>query len=524
MNADTYEGLEAGWLETIRRLLVELKPGRSLEDSLNALLEILAKDSGYVRAFLAITEPEDGGLKLSLSYSPSILNEVTYSPGQGIIGRVFDSGKSIVVPRMSENNEFLNRGFGRSEEELKQLAFICVPVVNIHAEDHNVLGVLSVDIPLRPREELDFHRGMLETVSSMIAHQVAQLQEEMALQNHLVAQVPGLTEAPTPKDFVATSKSMRLVLRQAQQVAPSRATVLLRGESGTGKELLAEALHAQSPRKDKPLIKLNCAALPTELIESELFGHQKGAFTGAFQTKRGLFEVANNGTLFLDEIGELSLDAQAKVLRAIQEKEIQRVGGEQTLTVDVRLICATHQPLEELLEAGKFREDLYYRINVFPIFIPTLRERKEDTLPLAEHFLSQFSEEYGKTIRRISTPAIELLTMYHWPGNVRELRNCIERAVLVCEEEVIRTYHLPPTLQTAESSGTTTNLSFGEAVAKFEQELLIDSLKKTRGNMLQTARDLRVSYRIVNYKVKKYAIDVKRFSNKKRRSSGAQQL
>ncbi|MDP3427441.1 MAG: sigma 54-interacting transcriptional regulator, partial [Humidesulfovibrio sp.] len=235
----------------------------------------------------------------------------------------------------------------------------------------------------------------------------------------------------------------------------------------------------------------------------------------AVHTKRGLFEVAHNGTLFLDEIGELSLDAQAKVLRATQEKEIQRVGGEQTLSVDVRLICATHQNLEQLLTQGRFREDLFYRINVFPIFIPALRERREDILPLAEHFLGGFSKEYGKSIKRISTPAIELLTMYHWPGNVRELRNCVERAVLLCEEEVIRTYHLPPTLQTADSSATGINLSFGEAVAKFELELLVDSLKKTRGNMLQSARDLRVSYRIINYKVKKYAIDVKRFSGVK---------
>jgi Nif-specific regulatory protein len=293
--------------------------------------------------------------------------------------------------------------------------------------------------------------------------------------------------------------------------------VLLRGESGTGKELLAEAIHAGSPRSERPLIKLNCAALPAELVESELFGHQKGAFTGAYQNKRGLFEVAHQGTLFLDEIGELSLDAQAKVLRAIQEKEITRVGGELPIAVDARLICATHQPLEDLIAQGRFREDLYYRINVFPVFIPPLKERREDILPLAEFFLQDFSEEYGKQIRRISTPAIELLSMYHWPGNVRELRNCVERAVLVCEEEVIRTYHLPPTLQTAESSSTEINLSFGEAVGKFEQELLVDALKKSRGNMLQAARDLRVSYRIVNYKVKKYGLDVKRFAGGKLR-------
>jgi Nif-specific regulatory protein len=510
---------DLSYLLTLKTIQETLRKETTLEESLNALLKTLALDMEYVRAFMVIMDPKTENLKLSLTYSPAQADDVTYSPGRGIIGRVFDSGQSISVPRMSDDPEFLNKAFGRSEEELRKLGFICVPVINLRSDEAEVIGALSVDVPLIPADDMAAHRDFLEVVAGIIAGHVAQLQEEMATQNHLLSQglMAGGAETTPPKDFVAASKAMRLVLRQSTQVAPSRATALLRGESGTGKELLAEAIHQASPRADKPLIKLNCAALPSELIESELFGHQKGAFTGAFQTKRGLFEVADQGTLFLDEIGELSLDAQAKVLRAIQEKEIQRVGSEQTITVDVRLICATHQPLEELLEKGLFREDLYYRINVFPIFIPPLKERREDILPLAEHFLSDFTDEYGKEVKRISTPAIELLIMYHWPGNVRELKNCMERAVLLCEEQVIRTYHLPPTLQSAESSATGTNLSFGEAVAKFEQELLIDSLKKTGGNMLQSARDLRVSYRIVNYKVKKYNIDVKKYSQSKKK-------
>ncbi|MGE4552450.1 MAG: sigma 54-interacting transcriptional regulator [Desulfovibrionaceae bacterium] len=503
------------YLDTIKRVLDNLSAQTPLEEGLKNLLQTLARDQGYVRAFLAIMDPESENLRLSLTHSPAKNDQVTYSPGQGVIGQVYESGRSAVVPQMSENHEFLNKAFGRSEEELKSLSFISVPVINRSQENREVLGTISADLPIMPREVLEDHRRLLEVVAAMIANHVARLQEEMALHKHLLTQGMSGQDSPPPSNFVAASKPMRMVLRQARQVAPSRATVLLRGESGTGKELLAEFLHSGSPRSDKPLIKLNCAALPAELVESELFGYQKGAFTGAYQNKRGLFEVANNGTLFLDEIGELSLDAQAKVLRAIQEKEITRVGGEQPITVDVRLITATHQPLEELLTEGRFREDLYYRINVFPVFIPPLRERREDILPLAEHFLADFAGEYGKQIKRISTPAIELLTLYHWPGNVRELRNCVERAVLVCEEEVIRTYHLPPTLQTAESSATETNLSFGEAVAKFEQELLVDALKKSRGNMLQAARELRVSYRIVNYKVKKYGLDNKRFSTGK---------
>ncbi len=508
-----------GSLSALRHILRELTPNATLEESLGGLLKALSKQMGYVRVFLAIMDTEAESLKLSLAHSPTRSIPATYTPGQGVVGQVYETGMPIIVERLSENNEFLNKAFGRSPEELQSLAFISVPVLSHRHGASEVLGALSADLPVQSVQALEGHREFLEVVADLIANQVAQLQEEMALHKHLLAQGmvnPGL-DAPPPKNFVAASKSMRAVLRQARQVAPSRATVLLRGESGTGKELLAEAIHAGSPRHDKPLIKLNCAALPADLVESELFGHQKGAFTGAVQTKRGLFEVANHGTLFLDEIGELSLDAQAKVLRAIQEKEIQRVGGEQTLSVDVRLICATHQNLEDLLIHGRFREDLFYRINVFPVYIPALRERREDILPVSEHFLSEFAKEYGKSIKRISTPAIELLTMYDWPGNVREMRNCIERAVLICEEEVIRTYHLPPTLQTADSSATGINLSFGEAVAKFEQELLVDSLKKTRGNMLQSARDLRVSYRIINYKVKKYGIDVKRFSSVKQK-------
>ena len=517
MPTTTRDTSELSHLTTLKRVQEVLKRDTPLEESLNSLLKILALDMEYVRAFMVIMDPKTENLKLSLTYSPTQVDDVTYSPGRGIIGRVFDTGKAITIHRLSDDPEFLNKAFGRSEKELQKLGFICVPVINWGSDHAEVIGALSVDVPLIPADDMAAHSQFLEVVAGIISGHVAQLQEEMAAQNHLISQgVSGLETTP-PKNFVAASKAMRMVLRQANQVAPSRATALLRGESGTGKELLAEAIHKSSPRADKPLIKLNCAALPSELIESELFGHQKGAFTGAFQTKRGLFEVADQGTLFLDEIGELSLDAQAKVLRAIQEKEIQRVGSEQSITVDVRLICATHQPLEELLEKSLFREDLYYRINVFPIFIPPLKERREDILPLAEHFLADFTEEYNKEVKRISTPAIELLVMYHWPGNVRELKNCMERAVLLCEEQVIRTYHLPPTLQSAESSATGTNLSFGEAVAKFEQELLIDSLKQTGGNMLQTARDLRVSYRIVNYKVKKYNIDVKKYSQSKRK-------
>jgi Nif-specific regulatory protein len=517
--SNTFDSL-ALFHSTLKDVLGEMGPHNTMQHSLKALLKILADRLGYIRPFLAILDPESNTLKLSLTYSQQKVSQVSYTPGQGITGIVGETGQSMIVPRMADHPAFLNLAFGRSQDELDSLAFICVPVINPSVPGE-ILGTLSSDLPMSPPEVLEVHKDFMEVVAAMVANLVARLQEEMALQKHLMAQglflAQGKEMGALAPNIVGTSKSMRLVLTQVAQVGPSRATVLLRGESGTGKELLAESIHTASPRKDKPLIKLNCAALPSELVESELFGYQKGAFTGAVQTKKGLFELAHEGSLFLDEIGELSLEAQAKVLRAIQEREIQRLGSEQTISVDVRLITATHQPLEDLLTEGSFREDLYYRINVFPIFIPPLRERREDILPLAEHFLQVFSKEYAKQIKRISTPAIDMLGQYHWPGNVRELRNCMERAVLICEEEVIRSYHLPPTLQTAESSATDSNLSFGEYVVKFEQELLVDALKKSRGNMLQAARDLRVSYRIVNYKVKKYGLDPKKFTMTKRK-------
>ncbi len=239
---------------------------------------------------------------------------------------------------------------------------------------------------------------------------------------------------------------MRQVFEMITRVATSNATILIRGESGTGKELVANAVHYNSKRTDKPFIKVNLAALPETLVESELFGHEKGAFTGALSRKSGRFELAQGGTVFLDEIGDLSTTVQLKLLRVIQEREFTRLGGTTTLKADVRLVAATHRDLEKLVAEGIFREDLYYRLNVFPIYLPPLRERKADIPLLAEHFLSRHAAEQGKPTRRLSQAALDLLMQYHWPGNVRELENVIERALLVCDAETILSAHLPPSL------------------------------------------------------------------------------
>jgi Nif-specific regulatory protein len=296
------------------------------------------------------------------------------------------------------------------------------------------------------------------------------------------------------------------------QVAATNTTVLIRGESGTGKEMVAHAIHYNSPRANKPFIKISCAALPDSLIESELFGYEKGAFTGAETRKKGRFELAEGGTLFLDEIGDINVTTQVKLLRVLQEHEFERLGGTETIKVNVRMVAATNKDIERAIAAGTFREDLYYRLNVFPIFVPPLRERKADLLLLVDHFLEKFSSEHHKSIKRISTPAIDMLMSYHWPGNVRELENTLERSVLMCDGQVVHGHHLPPSLQTAEASGTVTRVSLSDAVAGFEKDLIQDTLKTTRGNRAKAARLLDTTERVLNYKVRKYAIDVKRFA------------
>ena len=311
--------------------------------------------------------------------------------------------------------------------------------------------------------------------------------------------------------IVGTSGPMRQVFEQIARVAASNTTVLVRGESGTGKELIAHAIHYNSARAKKPFIKVSCAALPDSLIESELFGYEKGAFTGATARKKGRFERADGGTLFLDEIGDINLSTQVKLLRVLQEREFERLGGTETVKANVRLVAATHSDLEKAIAAGTFRADLHYRLNVFTIFVPPLRERKTDVLLLADSFLEKYAIEHGKNIKRISTPAIDMLMAYHWPGNVRELENIIERAVLVCDGNVVHGHHLPPTLQTGEASGTVTDVPLAEAVGAYEKDLIQDALKTARGNRVKAAKLLDSTERIISYKVKKHGIDCRRF-------------
>jgi Nif-specific regulatory protein len=288
-------------------------------------------------------------------------------------------------------------------------------------------------------------------------------------------------------------------------------TILIQGESGVGKEIVARTAHELSGRRERPFVKVNCAALPADLLESELFGYEKGAFTGAAARKQGRFERACGGSLFLDEIGDVNPVVQVKLLRVLQEREFERVGGVEPVKADVRMIAATNKDLETAIAAGTFREDLLYRLNVFTIFVPPLRERKTDVLLLADHFLERLAASHRKRIRRISTPAIDMLMAYHWPGNVRELQNVMERAVLVCDGDVVHAHHLPPTLQMADTSDAGGFQTLASAVSAVEKDLIQDALKVARGNRAKAARLLQATPRILNYKIHKYRIDWRRF-------------
>ena len=479
-----------------------------LKKSLFSVLEILSKTLEMKHGTITILNPLRDEIRIEVAHglTKNAMQRGRYKPGEGITGRVIQEGKTIVVPKISEEPLFLNRTAAR-RKSTEELSFICVPI----KKGRQVVGTLSADFPYASSRDLKASERRLTIIATMLAQRVINLEsiqlekENLRMENRRLQEQ--LTEKHDINNIVGNSNKMREVYQMISQVCRSNATVLIRGESGTGKELVANAIHFNSQRTKQAFVKLNCAALPANLIESELFGHEKGAFTGAINQKRGKFELAHKGTIFLDEIGSISLDVQFKLLRVLQEKEFERVGGSGTIKTDVRIVAATNKNLEKAVEEGTFRGDLYYRLNVFPIYLPPLRERKTDILLLADHFLEKYAKENKKDIRRLSTPAIDMMMQYHWPGNVRELENCIERAVLLCEESVIHSYHLPPTLQTGEESDTLPSQSMEEAVAKLEREMIIDALKNTRGNMAKAAEMIRITERKFAYKTKKYGVD-----------------
>jgi Nif-specific regulatory protein len=499
-------------LTTLIEISQALSGTLNLKSGLHRVLEVLERHHGAIRGVVVLQRDDDPDLRVEAGIGlPAPGSKARYRIGEGVVGRVVESAKPVIVPQVALEPLFLNRAGQRKPMEMKDLTFICVPIV----VNKRAVGALGVDLRFKRDRDYDRSVKFQRVVASMIGQAIkvsrlveSERQRLLEENTHLREE---LRERYDFSNIVGNSGSMRQVYEQVAQVARTNTTILIRGESGTGKELIAHAIHYNSLRAKKPFVKVSCAALPDTLIESELFGYEKGAFTGAQARKKGRFEMAEGGTLFLDEIGDVNPSTQVKLLRVLQEREFERLGGTETLKSNVRLIAATNKDLEKAIAAGEFREDLYYRLNVFAIFVPPLRERKSDIPLLADHFLEKYSREHGKGIRRISTPAIDMLTSYHWPGNIRELENTIERAVLVCDGNVVHGHHLPPTLQTAEATGTVMSRSLGEAIEAYEKDMILDALKTTRGIRSRAAKLLGTTERILNYKVRKYNIDTSRF-------------
>ena len=499
--------------------LVELSQALATSDiraALPRMLEILAEAFGAISGAVML-QGEGGELRMEASrgLSRQAVERAHYKTGEGITGRVLKGGKVVVVPKVSQEPLFLDRtGVLREQRKAKgELSFFCVPLF----VDTKPVGTLSLTLPFAEGRDYDVETKILQIAAAMVgmAMKVGRLvaadRQRLLEENRQLREE--LRDRYELRNLIGTSHAMQRVYELVAQAAPANTTVLIRGESGTGKELIAHAIHYSSPRASKPFIKVSCGALPEGLIESELFGYEPGAFTDARKQKLGRFELAQGGTLFLDEVGELSQATQVKLLRVLQEREFERLGGIHPVKVDVRLIAATHRDLEAATLGGTFREDLYYRLNVFEVFLPPLRERSTDILLLADHFVEKYAARHRKDVRRLSTSAIDMLVAYHWPGNVRELENCIERAILVCEGGVIHGHHLPPSLQTAEVSGTLPTHTLSEAILAFERDLLQDALKSARGNRSRAARLLQTTERILNYKVQKHGLEPERFRN-----------
>lgn len=484
----------------------------SLQETLSILLRIMGEHMGVEKAMITLFHRRTGTIFIheSLGLSDEEKARGVYTIGEGITGRVVETGKPIIVPKIGDEPNFLNRTQSRDAGVLDH-SFLCIPI----RRGKSVLGTISAEkryaAPGMHGEDV----GLLAFIAGIVASAVELYLYENEDKTFWESENRRLQEALRrkfhPSNIIGNSAAMRDVYALIEKISKTRVTVLLLGESGVGKELVANALHYHSVSSNGPFVKFNCAALPESLIESELFGHEKGSFTGADFQRKGRFEEADGGTIFLDEVGELSLAMQAKLLRVLQDKTFQRVGGNKPIRVNIRILAATNRDLQAMVGEGTFREDLYYRLNVFPIVIPPLRERGSDIITLADAFIERFSSENGKNVKRISTPALQMLMNYYWPGNVRELENVIERAVILCDDEVIHGYNLPPSLQDATLSGTTEKSVLEAKLAAVEYEYIVEALRNTNGNISEASRDLGVTRRVLGLKMKRLNIQFKLF-------------
>ena len=476
----------------MQRISVVLSRATEASKTLQEVLSVLHNDAFMQHGMICLYDSEQEILSIEALQQTGQQplpgsTQIRYRPGEGLVGTVLAQGQSLVLPRVADDQRFLDRLSLYDYD----LPFIAVPLMGPNARP---IGVLAAQPMARQEERLPACTRFLETVAALSSRQPPKVERPPACSS---SRGVGLD------NMVGKSPAMRQIVEVIRQVSRWDTTVLVRGESGTGKELIANAIHHHSPRAGAAFVKFNCAALPDTLLESELFGHEKGAFTGAVRQRKGRFELADGGTLFLDEIGESSASFQAKLLRILQEGEMERVGGDETLRVNVRIIAATNRHLEEEVRLGHFREDLYYRLNVMPIALPPLRERQEDIAELAHFLVRKIGQHQGRTLR-ISEGAIRLLMEYSWPGNVRELENCLERSAVMSESglidrDVILFTHQDRPAKALPASGPAEDSWLDNSLD--ERQRLIAALEKAGWVQAKAARLLGMTPRQVAYRI-----------------------
>jgi Nif-specific regulatory protein len=506
-----------------------------LRESFQKMMQIISEKLDMRRGSLVLLDESTGRLRTeaAVGLTPEEIERGKYALGEGITGNVVATGRARIIPDVRAEPDFLNRtGRFTPQTADKAVSFLCVPI----KIENRTAGALSVDKPYVSDESLRSDQAFLEIVAAFLSQaiqinrMVLRQKEELLEENaQLRAQVRDRFRF---ENIIGDSPAMHEVFATVGQVANSRATVLLLGETGTGKEMIAKAIHYNSPRRERNFVRVNCGALTGTLLESELFGHVKGSFTGAIRDKQGRFEAAGNGTIFLDEIGTLEPELQVKLLRVLQEREFERVGDAQTIKVDVRVIAATNVDLQEQVAKGTFREDLFYRLNVVPVYLPPLRNRREDIPHLIDFFLDKYNAQNDRKLRRISREMLNVLMRYPWPGNVRELENAIERAVVLSSDEDFHEELLPlsvrmfaaqrRTTQSSESIETLTHRLADQAIADYElregeiYQLVIDqiehalierALAKCGGVKTKAADFLGINRNTLNKKVKDLGIE-----------------
>jgi Nif-specific regulatory protein len=471
----------------------------SLKQSLVVLLRAMQQHMRIVRGTVSLYDRNSGSLYLheSFGWTEEQKPPVVYRLGEGATAPVVESGKAMALPGVA------------GEPEDAQLSLLCAPIVL----RQKILGTITVERACESDFLPDFDVKLIGVIAAMMAQTVEIYLLENVDRLSLINENRRLHHAVNakfhPANIIGKSKGMREVYVRVERAARTKSAILILGESGTGKQLVANAIHSSDPSRNGPLVQVNCPALPESILESELFGQERTASTGSADFRKGRFEEANGGTIFLDEVGELPSSTQAKILRALKEKTLVRVGGDHPVKVDVRVIAATTRNLAQMVEEGEFREDLFRRLNVFPIAIPPLRDRACDIVALADHFVERYSKETGKEIKRISTPALNMMMGHHWPGNVRELENVIERAIIQAEDGVIHGYNLPPSLQPPVASATAPKGDLDQRLAVIEYEMIVDALKAHGGNMTEAARALGLTRRILGLRMQKYGASYK---------------